>query len=46
VSGPKLGTGALNQSGYRVRLSARKAANRGQSGQSRAGCSGVFTHAA
>src|SRR5689334_18924627 len=37
LRGPKLGTGALNHLGSRARQSCRKAASRGQSGQSRGG---------
>jgi hypothetical protein len=40
-SGPKLGTGALNQSGFAAAFSARYAASRGQSAQSGAGVSSV-----
>src|SRR5690242_7069123 len=36
-SGPKVWTGALNQSGSRLRQSLRNATRRGQSGQSRGG---------
>src|SRR5436190_6218847 len=42
VSGPKLGTGSLNQSGYLRRLSCRNACSRGQSGQSVGGVAGDF----